>query len=261
VSIEYSESHYRTILRTARSVGYVTSGFVEPVEAERRLFLRHDVDISIDLAVKLAEINNDEGVAGTFAVLLRSQIYNLLSPFVLPQLQRLRELGQSLALHHAGTWSLSPDEVTQSVTSDFHIAKHAVPGIEPAYAWHNPTPELVESMLDHDAAGLVNMYGRRFTRDMQYLSDSNMRNSVETFEHALRDESQTDVHFLFHPLNWTVGGRSVLEAFGRAWPHIVREREAEILQNRIYRESLPNGLPSEALDALTAAVAQSIDGP
>ena len=64
------------------------------------LILRHDVDLSLEAALALAELEAGVGVSSTWFLMTRSAFYNLDSPRGAHVLARLRELGGRIA-HHA----------------------------------------------------------------------------------------------------------------------------------------------------------------
>src|SRR5439155_10884171 len=250
----YSKESYRSLLRHALEVGYVFAGFVEDTRAgDRRIYLRHDVDYSLRMAVELAEINQSLGVRGTFCVLLRSQIYNLLSHHGLETVRRLLALRQRLAFHYTAPPVLpaSDEELTALIRADFEVVRRDLPEIEPAFSWHNPTEELIARGLHLKVPGLVNLYSENFIKAIPYYSDSNLRHSVADFEAILSRNGHSTVHLLLHPLNWVAGGRTMLEVLGRTWTYIIREREEEMRSNRHYAERLPEGMPDCVLEGFS----------
>ncbi len=248
----FSKDAYRSLIACAQREGYAFRGFLEDLsETDRCIMLRHDVDYSLRMAVELAEVNRSLGVAGTFCILLRSHIYNPLSPWSIDEVRKLRDCGQHMALHYAAPARLpaSDGELAKLIVSDFETLRSSVPDLLPAFAWHNPTAELIERGLALEVPGLVNLYGPRFVKDMAYVTDSNMRHSVSEFSDLLAGGQHVHLHLLFHPLLWMAGGRTMLEVFSNAWPHIIQEREEEIRMNRIYANALPEGMPLRVLEA------------
>ena len=243
--MDYSIQAYRSIIERALAAGYEFAPFTAGVRAGL-LLLRHDVDYSLEMALELARVNAGLGVRGTFFVLLRSQVYNLLSSQSREAVAGIAALGQHVALHAATRPGGADAEA--DLAADFGFARRDVPSMSPVFSWHNPTPELLERHLAAETvAGLINAYARAYTRDITYLSDSNMRNSVEDFLAALGLPGRPALQLLFHPLNWVAGGRTMRDVFAGTWPYVVREREQEMRQNRAYSAMLPAGMPDSAL--------------
>lgn len=256
----YSLAAYQDVLAAAQARGARFASFADAPGSggdSGIVYLRHDVDYSLQMAVELAEANAALGVAGTFFLLLRSQVYNLLSYDAAPYLRRLTELGQRLGFHMA----LPPGGpataagLAEMVRADFDMVARRVPAIEPVFAWHNTTPALLELGLDLDVPGLVSAYGRKLFRDIPYHSDTGMRYTVEEWR-AIAGAHAPAMQMLFHPELWVGGGSTVTGALARTWPYVIREREAEFRVNRFYGAQFPDGMPAALLERLAAEVAQ-----
>ena len=259
----FSKDAYRSLITGAQREGYTFRGFLDDRgETDRCILLRHDVDYSLRMAVELAEINRSLGVAGTFCILLRSHIYNPLSAWSIDEVRKLRDCGQHVALHYAAPARLpaSDAELVKLILSDFEVLRGSVPDLLPAFAWHNPTAELIERGQRLEVPGLVNLYGARFVTDMAYVTDSNMRHSVAEFATLMASGRHARFHLLFHPLIWVAGGRTMLDVFARAWTYIIREREEEMRLNRSYRAVFPDGMPDTLLETFASRWADAVAG-
>lgn len=251
--MNYSLQSYRLIIERALASGYDFAPFTEaPTPAARRIYLRHDVDYSLKLALRLAQINAQLGVRGTFFVLLRSQVYNLLSSWSCEIVGRIHELGQHIALHAVVRGS-APEQVGANLLADFEFARSNLPMLSPVFSWHNPTAELIEGGLGSEQlAGLTNAYSARFIKEIAYFSDSNMRHAADDFLEFVSSGKYPTLQLLLHPLNWVVGGGSMRDVFAGTWPYVIREREYEMRLNSFYRERLPDGMPAALLREFSA---------
>src|SRR5262249_56512950 len=99
VSCGFSLAHYRELLDAAQAGGYRWAGFDRAPEPGD-LILRHDVDLSLEAAVALAEVEAEAGAWSTWFLMTRSAFYNLDSAAGERTIARLRELGGRVA-HHA----------------------------------------------------------------------------------------------------------------------------------------------------------------
>src|SRR5262245_44929735 len=114
--------HYVEILEAAKAGGYRFRTFGEGPE-RGDLFLRHDVDLSLDAAVTMGELEARHGVTTTYLLMTRSVFYNLASSEGAEAIARLRELGHAVGLH-----AVHPD-----VTLDERF--------DAVVSWHNPQAE------------------------------------------------------------------------------------------------------------------------
>jgi hypothetical protein len=246
----YNEQTYRQLLSLIRRHGWCCCRFTQEMPSvEKRLFLRHDVDYSLALAQRLAEINAELGVTATFFLQLRSPLYNLLAPVNLARARAIEGMGQRLALHCTvpEPFPETASELRTWVQQEFHRFRDLLPQAEPAFAWHNPTTVLLERFRDLEVPGLVNVYHRRFTREMTYCSDSNFRTPPATFHDQLCNPRGSALHLLLHPVNWTVGGEDMLAVLAGTWEVLLRDWEQEMLTNAVYRQALPQGMPGDLL--------------
>jgi hypothetical protein len=150
LSCAFDLEHYRELLDAAKSGGYRFAFFDrEPQRGD--LLLRHDVDLSLDAALRLAELEAAAGAQATYFLMTRSVFYNLASSEGEHALARLRELGHRIGLH-----AIHP-----------HLELDA--RFDPVVAWHNPDPQYLREPLD----GAVNVMQPPYFDGDHYRSDSN----------------------------------------------------------------------------------------
>jgi len=124
----FSKDSYVGLIKLAEGEGFQFRGFQEENLGQRTIYLRHDVDYSLSMAVELARINASLGVRGTFFVLLRSQIYNLLSHWALDQVKEILASGQRVAFHCALPASIpaNHESMASIVFNDFYRCNDAL---------------------------------------------------------------------------------------------------------------------------------------
>jgi hypothetical protein len=193
MSCDFSLEHYRELLRAAAAGGYRSAGFERPPEPGD-LLLRHDVDLSLDAALVLAELEAEEGAWSTWFLMTRSSFYNLDAGDGVRALARLRELG-----HRVGHHAVYPD-----VDLDGRF--------DAVVAWHNPDPEFIQAEIP----GAVNVMRPPFFEPAHYRSDSNQswRNGCPHDE--LERGAFEWLQLLVHPEIWAFEGgtmRETMESF------------------------------------------------
>jgi len=188
VSCAFTVAHYRELLGAARSGGYRFSFFdSEPQEGD--LVLRHDVDLSLEAALALAEVEAELGVQSTWFLMTRSVFYNLDSPAGQDAVERLRALGHRVA-HHA---------VWPNVDLDARF--------DALVAWHNPDPEYMSAPV----AGAVNVMSAPWFDPARYRSDSNARWRHGCPHDALAAGEFPWLQLLVHPEIWVYEGETMGE--------------------------------------------------
>jgi hypothetical protein len=251
--VKFTLDSFRSVLDEALSHGYRFGDFTEePVPPHGVLYLRHDVDYSLSMAVALARVNAERGVRGTFLLLLRSQVYNLLSANSLQRARELMALGQTVGLHVPAPppEAAADAPLDRLVRRDFDVVSQELPELAPVFAWHNPNREILQRSASlPSVGGLVNAYHERWTGAIAYRSDSNLRNRPDELISFIRNHERRSFQLLIHPLNWVGGGDDMKEIFAATWKQIVRDREEEVRINQWYASTFPRGMPAALLDS------------
>src|SRR5262245_59335018 len=94
----FTLEHYGELLEAARAGGYRFAHFDEP-PTNGDLLLRHDVDLSLDAALRLAALEAEAGASATYFLMTASVFYNLASNEGGAAVTHLRELGHRVGLH------------------------------------------------------------------------------------------------------------------------------------------------------------------
>ena len=188
MSCDFSLEHYRELLQVGKAGGYRWAGF-ERAPEPGDLILRHDVDLSLDSALAVAEIEAEEKAWSTWFLMTRSVFYNLSSKEGVAAIERLRALGHRVA-HHAVWPDVDLDERFDAVV-----------------AWHNPDPEYMQA----DIPGAVNVMQPPFFDPEHYRSDSN-----QYWRHGCPHEQLAAGEFewlqlLTHPEIWAFPGGTMRE--------------------------------------------------
>jgi hypothetical protein len=139
------------------------------------------------------------------------------------------------------------------VRGDFEKLQEVVGDLRPAFSWHRPAPRLLEG-ADVEVPGLVNVYGKRFFREMPYLSDSTFRHDGSELEAVLLGNTGPELQLLLHPVNWIAGGSSGVELLVRGWAYVLRDHEKTLMENRTYVDCFPDGMPANLIDDFERAL-------
>ena len=188
MTCDFSLRHYRELLDAAKAGGYRFAGFDdEPRPGD--LILRHDVDLSLEAAVAMAEVEAAAGASSTWFMMTRSVFYNLASKEGVRALTRLHQLGGRVA-HHA-VW---PD-----VDLD--------PRFERVVAWHNPDPEYMTAPIE----GALNVMSPPWFEPEHYRSDSNAQWRHGCPHERLAKGGFEWLQLLTHPEIWVYDGATMGE--------------------------------------------------
>lgn len=100
---DFSLGHYFEVLDKAKN----SYDFIGPLKDFQKLkkknnfiVLRHDVDISLEHALKIAQLESDHNLHSTFFILLNSQFYNALTKNNVVIIKKISKLGHEIGLHY-----------------------------------------------------------------------------------------------------------------------------------------------------------------
>jgi hypothetical protein len=181
-------AHYRELLDAAEAGGYRWATFDYPPQTGD-LFLRHDVDMSLEAAVTMAELEAERGARATYFLMTQSQFYNLDSHDGEAALARLRELGHRVGLH-----AIQPEAPRDE-------------RFDPVLAWHTPDPETMSEPVD----GWTSAYAAPWFDVAHYRSDSNQHWRQGCPHEELRGGDFDWLQLLVHPEIWVFAGGTMRE--------------------------------------------------
>jgi hypothetical protein len=206
VSCRFDLGHYRELLAAAQAGGY-RFAFFEGEPRQGDVLLRHDVDLSLDAALGLAELEADAGARATYFLMTESVFYNLASAEGEHALARLRELGHRVGLH--------------AVYPHLRLDER----FEPVVAWHNPDPDYMTAPVE----GALNVMSEPWFAPETYRSDSNQHWRSGCPHDELRSGAFPWLQLLTHPEIWAYPGATMGETM-HAMLDAERERRLEQLR-------------------------------
>lgn len=180
--------HYRELIEAAKDGGYRFAFFDEPPRPGDVL-LRHDVDLSLEAALAMAELESELGAAATYFLMTQSEFYNLDAASGREAIERLRRLGHRVGLH-----AVYPDACPER-------------RFDPVLAWHNPDEEYMTAPVE----GFVNAMQPGFFDPEHYRSDSNQRWRHGCPHEALARGDFEWLQLLVHPEIWFYPGETMRE--------------------------------------------------
>lgn len=236
---DFTTAHYREILQSIRA-SHRTLCFRDVHALGRSIFdipkfviMRHDVEFSIPAALRMAEIEADEGIQATY-FLLQTSDYNPFEEEEAVQIRRILDLGHEIGLHYDAALfeRLGVDPAATAVAqiqlfeTFFRTKIHAMSS-------HMP----MRSGKTFSVPGVIDTYDPMFLTEMKYISDS-----TQSWREGVVTENlhkYNHIHLLTHEYIWHPGGWDwsallfveVQDKFSRAW------KRAENFIN-MYREGL-----------------------
>ena len=197
-TLKYRLDAYESLLQSFKAAGYTFSLFDSDDQLESgEILLRHDVDLSVDRALAMAECEHRLGVQSTYCVLLNAPAYDIVDPRTVRILQRISKLGHEIALHFdthvywKPTAEPHPHSVASKVEQELTVLTRVVGEEISSVSFHIP-PQWV---LGRSYDGFVNTYAPRFFEEIAYLSDSSQKwTTTPPFPNGLAETFQLLVH-------------------------------------------------------------------
>jgi hypothetical protein len=186
MSCAFDLDHYRELLEAARAGGYSFASFDKPPQPGD-LFLRHDVDLSLEAALQLGRIEHELGVRATYFLMTESTFYNLLSAAGVHAQRQLRQWGHAIGLH----------AVYPRAELDGRF--------DAVIAWHNPDAEY----MSEPVVGAVNAMEPPYFDPDHYRSDSNQRWRHGCPHAELAEGAFEWLQLLTHPEVWVYEGATM----------------------------------------------------
>lgn len=203
----FTYTHYKNTLKVAQIKDYKflrCDQYSLIPSCKKLIILRHDIDFSLENALKFAKIEAELGIQATYFIRLHSKYYNPLEYKNYNIIQNIRSLGHEIALHQEPDFSninhSSPNEYTKDEIQAFNLLFQTnIKGVsthEPARRGIQITPENVEEFnLEYES------YFPIFTEHMKYISDSGAR-WREGCMSIWIGKNEPKLYILTHPFWW-----------------------------------------------------------
>lgn len=210
--MDFTYDAYRALLRLLRDGGYTFETYHTWRDTPRCVILRHDIDQSIEAALKLGRLEAEEGVRSTYFVLLGSEFYNPASSAALAGLRELRELGHEIGLHFDEVaYPSSESPVEELIQREADILSSICGFPVTTVSMHRPSKATLEA--DLEIPGIINSYGKTFFHDFKYLSDSRRRWREPVLD-IIRGGEYDRLHILTHAFWYHEQEESISETVG-----------------------------------------------
>jgi hypothetical protein len=199
---DFTYSNYRELLKMAKS-GWKILDYRNIEWAKKFIVWRHDVDYSLNCSLKLAKVEQEEGVKATYFINPHSEFYNIAE---LSQYRIMKEIlacGHDLGLHFDAAFHeiKSESELNALVAKESSYLEDLF-GVKPtAFSFHNPVSKHLECEAD-EYGGLKNCYSKRFKEAVGYCSDSNGYWRFRRLYEVLKERKDSRLQVLTHPGWW-----------------------------------------------------------
>ncbi|MEO9277738.1 MAG: hypothetical protein ABI340_08200 [Nitrososphaera sp.] len=173
-SCNFSLRHYFEVLENARNnYDYVGSlkGLSTVKKKDKFIVLRHDVDISLEHALKIAHLESKHDLHSTFFILLHSPFYNALARKSANIISRISKLGHEIGLHYDTTFlPKSLSNAHKQLKNEIRILENISGQKIISVTQHNPTTTVKMNLKL--TSGFLDAMHNILTKNAMYISDS-----------------------------------------------------------------------------------------
>lgn len=198
---KFSLDGYIELISSLSDLGYAFRSFENFNRSEAHVILRHDVDMSLSDAAKLAQLEADNGISSTYFIMVSSDAYNVFSSSSKDVIRKLHEMGHNIGLHFDfSAYGVTYDEMDTSIELEASILEGIIGACVNIVSFHRPINWLLQN--DKQFGGRDHTYQKKFFSEIGYVSDSAGR---WAYGYPLEHESvksRSAVQLLTHPIWW-----------------------------------------------------------
>ena len=233
----FSYSEYRNIITLVKQ-NLPIMDFSEVLgEVDSFCVLRHDIEFSVDRALKMARIEHEDlGVHSTYTVQLRNNTYNALSQKNIEAIREIESMGHYIGLHQNPP-QMTDDKLVDYIIKDIETLEHYYGFEIDRFAFHRcgSNPGILEKYIE--VPDKINCYAKEFFHyfngdkpeelRVHYLADSNHQWKYGHPFNIDYWELPQKMQLLTHPFSWTDDGYGNIVNFTK----LIRERNIELLSD------------------------------
>lgn len=198
--MDFTIDGYVELIQLLRKNNYSIANYQDSDKYGKCAILRHDVDVDLQQALSMAQIESRYGINSTYFVLLTSNFYNVFSFRSRKMLRKIQDMGHTIGLHFdemaypedAGI----PEKIKQDIQKELHILSEVSETDIITFSYHRPTRTILDSNIT--LQGTINSYGNQFFRQFKYVSDSRM-SWREPILDIIDKGFYPQLHILTHP--------------------------------------------------------------
>lgn len=195
--MKFTYKEYRKMIDMLKKNNYTICNYDNYENYKKVAILRHDIDTVVEKAVKIAEIENEEGVCGTYFVLLSTDFYNVNSSRTFQELKKIQKLGGNIGLHFdEKRYELtSIDQMIECILKEKQMLELALEIPITTVSMHRPSKWILNQKIE--IPGMINSYSETFFRQFKYVSDSRM-NWREDVQKIIQSNEYDRLQILTH---------------------------------------------------------------
>ena len=202
-----------------------------------QVLLRHDIDIDIQKAHDMAEMEKRIGIEATFFVLVSAHSYNILSKKNKGLLKSIAGMGHEIGLHFDPSLyeDKEHDELIAIADLEATVLSMAIDEPITSISVHNYSVHHKQPLFPQ----FLNAYDPKIFYDEIYWSDSRGVIKKDIFEVLNKTRDDKTVQILMHPIYYGEDGYRYLELLYDTIFEYADEMDNEYRINKVYDDEIP----------------------
>lgn len=199
---DFTTAHYRYLIREAKR-NYRFAAYDSFDKNEKFVLCRHDVDLSPQRSLRLAEIEAEEGVIATYFWHLHSEYYNLFEKGIADTVKAIHKMGHRFGIHFDTHFYniQTQEDIETSLKKEKSILESLFDADIKVFSFHNTNP-FIMGCQEWQYGGLINTYAAYFQKEVTYCSDSNGYWRFSRMADVVEKAEAPRLQLLTHPEWW-----------------------------------------------------------
>lgn len=196
--------HYEEICKKILESDYRVVFFNDDVDkSDKVIIIRHDVDLSLEKCLKIAEIEKRYNIKSTFFIRLSSPFYNIFEMTNSNIINEIMRMKHQIGLHFdESLYKIKNlDDMNKFISKEARIIENYIGKRIYSVSMHRPSKLMLNQYneLDH----YINTYNKKFFKEFYYISDSRMMWRDGCVCSKIIEGKQKQIQLLIHPFWWT----------------------------------------------------------
>ena len=195
---------------------YTFCRFDENINKKKTFYLRFDVDISPNNALKLGVALNKKKIKANFFFQINAETYNCFSGHTIEIVKKLKKMNHCVGLH-IDEYLIREKQIKKTI----NWFSNNVTKIDNVVSFHRPS----KKVLGKKYKNFINTYEKKFFNKKIYLSDSRNNRNFNLQLDELIQKQEKKIQLLLHPEWW-----SVITNEKKIYKEILKRRNDELVE-------------------------------
>lgn len=208
--MKFTFDSYIELINLLRNEGYNICLYCNHNSFDLPVILRHDVDFSLEKALKFAKIEKSLNIKSTYFILVSTDFYNVFSKKSKEIISEILSMGHNIGLHFDEMKYSKRDResgvLVEHMQKEANILSVAIKNKVDTISMHRPSNNTLKA--DYKINKLTNSYGKEFYEEFKYISDSRM-NWREDVLSIIKSHRYKRLQILTHPIWYEEKERSI----------------------------------------------------